>query len=149
MEIKTTKYKHTQAGYLIWYVLFGIIILFSFILIEAGQDFPLIGIMIIVLLILFSFTSLEVTINNSDLQVKFGYGIYKKRLPLRDIVSAHVVKNHWYNGWGIRIWFWPRMVIFNVSGFDAVEVKMKSGKVYRIGTNEPNILEDAINRELN
>jgi hypothetical protein len=49
------------------------------------------------------------------------------------------VKNHWYYGWGIR--FWPGMTIFNVSGFDAVEITMQNGRRYRIGTDEPAQLE--------
>ncbi len=47
----------------------------------------------------------------------------------------------WYYGWGIRGWLWPKMWIYNVSGFDAVEIKLKNGKMYRIGTDEPKKLE--------
>jgi len=36
------------------------------------------------------------------------------------------------------------MWIYNISGFDAVEIKMKNGKTYRIGTDEPQKLEQAI-----
>jgi len=36
------------------------------------------------------------------------------------------------------------MVIFNISGFDAVEIKIKNNKRYRIGTDEPVKLESAI-----
>jgi hypothetical protein len=36
------------------------------------------------------------------------------------------------------------MWIYNVSGFDAVEIKLKNGKVYRIGTDEPKKLEQTI-----
>ena len=36
------------------------------------------------------------------------------------------------------------MWIFNVSGFDAVEIKMENGKIFRIGTDEPKKLEHAI-----
>jgi len=36
------------------------------------------------------------------------------------------------------------MWIYNVSGFGAVELIMKNGRVYRIGTNVPRELEDAI-----
>jgi len=63
--------------------------------------------------------------------------------------SAKIVKNHWYYGWGIRAWLWPRMVIFNVSGFDAVEIAMKNGKIYRIGTDEPEQLEEVILQSIN
>ena len=78
------------------------------------------------------------------LQIKFGYGIFKKRFILKEIISTRIVKNHWYYGWGIRVWLWPRMLIFNVSGFDAVEIIMKEGNRYRIGTDEPKKLERAI-----
>ena len=56
---------------------------------------------------------------------------------MSEIAVSSTGKNHWYYGWGIRLWFWPHMWIFNVSGFDAVEIRMKNGKIYRIGTDEP------------
>jgi hypothetical protein len=36
------------------------------------------------------------------------------------------------------------MWIFNVWGFDAVEIKMKNGKIYRIGTDDAKKLEEII-----
>jgi hypothetical protein len=36
------------------------------------------------------------------------------------------------------------MWIYNVSGFDAVEIKLKNDKIYRIGTDEPKKLEQTI-----
>ena len=81
-------------------------------------------------------------IDQNYLRIKFGYGIFKKRFMLREISSVRTVKNHWYYGWGIRVWFWPYyMLIYNVSGFDAVEIRMKNNKIYRIGTDEPKKLE--------
>jgi hypothetical protein len=85
-----------------------------------------------------------VSIDEKYLQIKFGYGIFRKKFVLSEIASTAQVKNHWYHGWGIRIWFWPYMWIYNVSGFDAVEIKTKTGKIYRIGTDEPIQLESAI-----
>jgi len=41
------------------------------------------------------------------------------------------------------------MRIYNISGFDAVEIKMKDGKRYRIGTDEPKKLEVAITQAIN
>jgi hypothetical protein len=87
-----------------------------------------------------------VTIDGKYLRIKFGYGIFRKRFMLNEIISARVARNHWYYGWGIRFWWWPRMLIFNVSGFDAVEIRMKNGRIYRIGTDEPEKLEYAIKR---
>jgi len=52
------------------------------------------------------------------------------------------VKNPWYYGWGIR--FTPHGWLYNVSGLHAVEIELKNGKKYRIGTDVPENLEKAI-----
>ena len=131
------EYKHTQIGY-INLVIF-IIILFGIALLK---EFSLI--IILVLLILGSFLSLKVTLDKKNLNIRFGYGIFKKSFLLKDIVSVKSVKNNWYFGWGIRFWLWPRMWIYNISGFDAIEIIMKNKRVYRIGTDEPEKLRKAI-----
>ena len=110
----------------------------------SGTNFAFTAIMIVILLILASFTTLTVSIDENYLRIKFGYGIFRKRFVISEIASVERVKNYWYYGWGIRLWLWPKMWIYNVSGFDAVELVMKNGKVYRIGTNAPGELENAI-----
>jgi CTP:phosphocholine cytidylyltransferase-like protein len=100
--------------------------------------------MTLIVFLLASFISLQVRIDEKYISIKFGYGIFNKKFSLDDILSAKTVKNHRYYGWGIRVWFWPKMWIFNVSGFDAVEIKMKNDKIYRIGSDEPKKLEQAI-----
>ncbi|GAC1300935.1 MAG: hypothetical protein NVSMB24_02720 [Mucilaginibacter sp.] len=88
--------------------------------------------------------SLRVIIDEKYLRIKFSFGIYQKKFTLNDIMSAKTVKNHWHYGWGVRRWLWPKMWIYHVSGFDAVEIKLKNGKMYRIGTDEPKKLEQTI-----
>ena len=100
--------------------------------------------MVFILVILASFVSLQVIIDGKYVRMKFGYGMYQKKFLLHDILSAKTVKNRWWYGWGIRWWLWPKMWIYNVSGFDAVEITLKNGKMYRIGTDEPHTLEQAI-----
>jgi len=41
------------------------------------------------------------------------------------------------------------MWIYNVSGFDAVEIIMRNEKIYRIGTNTSSELEAAIKQAIN
>lgn len=146
-------YKHTQIGYLMLVVTLAVLVLFAWAHITAlaeppsydsGPNFAITTIMVLILFILASFISLQVIIDEKYLQIKFGYGIYQKRFLLDDVMSATAVKNHWYYGWGIRGWLWPKMWIYNVSGFDAVEIKLKNGKTYRIGTDEPKELEKAV-----
>ncbi|MFA7314379.1 MAG: hypothetical protein WC025_00405 [Candidatus Magasanikbacteria bacterium] len=146
-------YKHTQIGYLMLVVTLAVLVIFvrSHIMsasevpsVDSGTNFAVTSIMTLILFILTSFGSLQVIIDEKYLRIKFGYGIYHKKFSLDDIMSAKTVKNHWYYGWGIRRWLWPKMWIYNVSGFDAVEIKLKNGKTYRIGTDEPKKLEQTI-----
>jgi len=137
-------YKHTQIGYLIIIALIIPLLILFFTTIFIGFNKISLIIFLVLLLFLVLFTSLTVEINKTKLIVKFGFGVISKKFDLKNIKSSHGVKNHWYYGWGIRLWVWPRMWIFNVSGFDAVEIKMKNGRIYRIGTDEPIKLEQVI-----
>lgn len=146
-------YKHTQIGYLMLVVTLAVLVLFAWVYITAsaeppsvnsGTNFAFTAIMASILFVLASFVSLQAVIDEKYLRIKFGYGIYQKKFSLNNVMSAKTVRNHWYYGWGIRVWFWPKMWIYNVSGFDAVEIKLKNGKTYRIGTDEPKKLEQTI-----
>ena len=148
-----TLYKHTQISYLMLVITLTVLALFAWAYITAkveppsydsGTNFLITTIMALILFILASFITLTVSIDENYLRIKFGYGIFKKKFPMSEIASVKSVKNHWHYGWGIRVWFWPYMWIFNISGFDAVEIIMKNGKIYRIGTDEPEKLEAAI-----
>ncbi|MHB8870938.1 MAG: hypothetical protein ACYC5G_00550 [Candidatus Doudnabacteria bacterium] len=152
-----TTYKHTQIGYLMLVITAAVLILFAFVFISArnepvsvdsGTNFLITSIMTLIVLVLASFLTLRVSINGNYLRIKFGYGIFIKMFPLKEIVSVKSVKNHWYYGWGVKVWFWPYMWIYNVSGFDAVEIIMKNGKIYRIGTDAPGELEAAIKQAI-
>ena len=83
-----------------------------------------------------------VEIDETRLIAKFGSGVINKKFILKDIESCHAVKNPWYYGWGIH--WTPHGWLYNISGFDAIEIKMKNNKTYRIGTDEPEKLEYAI-----
>lgn len=139
------KYKHTQIGYLIIAIWFAVLALFVWVYFlaanepvspDSGSNLAITSIMTLVLIILASFTTLQTRIDETHLHIKFGYGIFQKKFSLSDIVSAKTVKNKWYYGWGIKLWLWPKMWIYSISGFDAVEIQLKKGKVYRIGTDD-------------
>jgi len=141
-------YQHKQTGYLMIYILLGIGILFGISITQSGYNLPMLLSMLIVFGIVLSFVSLTVCIDEHFLKIQFGYGLFKKNFPLKEITSVTEVKNHWYYGYGIRMWFWPRMWIYNVSGFDAVEIMIKKGKRYRIGTDEPQKLAEALRNSI-
>jgi hypothetical protein len=142
-------YQHTQNGYVILVALIGVSLLYVVILTQTGLNILVLFTMILILFFLASFGTLQVIVDENFLRIKFGYGIFRKKFPLHEIASAKRVRNRWYYGWGIRVWFWPYMWIYNVSGFNAVEIVMKNGKRYRIGTDQPEELEHAILQSIN
>jgi len=148
-----TSYKHTQIGYLMLVVTLAVLMLFAWAYITASAEPPSVdsgpnllvtAVMALIVFILASFTTLTVSIDETYLRIKFGYGIFAKKFLHKEITSVQAVKNRWYYGWGVKVWFWPYMWIYNTSGFNAVEIIMRNGKIYRIGTDEPEKLEAAI-----
>jgi hypothetical protein len=67
-------------------------------------------------------------------------------VQLADIASCAVVQNPWWYGWGIRLT--PQGWLYNVAGRSAVEIRLKSGKRFRIGTDEPQQLCQALQQAL-
>lgn len=115
---------------------------------NSGTNFVFTAIMSFIVFMLASFSTLKVSIDESSLRIKFGFGIFSKKFALNQIASVQAVQNRWYYGWGVRLWFWPKMWIYNVSGFQAVQITMKNGEVYRIGTDVPEALETAIQQSI-
>ena len=139
-------YQHTQIGYLLIIALAIVPLFIAYRMTVHGFswiDFSAIA-LIGVFLVLFA--TLTVVIEEDVLRIRFGPGILRKNFSLKDIESCHVVKNPWYYGWGIHIT--PHGWLYNVSGSYAVEIKMKTGTKYRIGTDVPNDLETAIRQSI-
>jgi hypothetical protein len=88
------------------------------------------------------FSSLTVEVTGNELRWYFGPGLWSYRLPLDEIETAAPVRNRWWNGWGIRMR--PGFRLYNVSGLDAVELRLRSSEVRRIGTDDPQGLAAAL-----
>lgn len=139
-------YKHTQIGWLVL-ILLGIGILltayFGFLYLN-WITLSVFGIFVICIIL---FASLSVIVNDKSVEIRFGVGLIKKKFSLEEIELCTVVRNRWWYGWGIRKI--PKGWLFNVSGLDAVELAMRNGKVYRIGTDESQKLGKFIQGKLN
>lgn len=98
----------------------------------------------IVLAVLNVFGRLTVEVEHSHLRASFGWGWPSKRLDFSTASAARIVRNRWWYGFGIRLiphgWMW------NVWGLDAVEFDLDTGKVLRIGTDQPHELLAAVTR---
>lgn len=133
------QYSHTQSWYLAYFVIAIITFVWSMFYFsidpvlykEAWLMFLFIAI------VLSSFWSLTVSIDHQHLKIKFGFWLFFKKFLLSEIQSVKQVKNKRYYGRWIRYRLWPRMTIFNVRGYDAVELVLKNWRVVRIWTDEP------------
>ena len=92
------------------------------------------------------FHSLTVEVVRGYLRFRFGVGLIHRQFRLKEIVSAEKVRNRWFYGWGIKLT--PHGWLFSVSGFDAIQIKLKNGRQYRIGTDEPERLLAAVQQAM-
>jgi hypothetical protein len=134
-------YRHTQRGTLIVFLCLVLAALDAASAWRSGQWLPVVA-LIILIAIAFMFSSLTVEVNSKELQWHFGLGFWTHRLALDDIETVAVVRNHWWNGFGIRMR--PGFRLYNVSGLDAVELRLRSSDVRRIGTDDPQGLAGAL-----
>jgi hypothetical protein len=92
------------------------------------------------------FSSLTIQITGRTLRWHFGPGLFRKEVLLSEIQGAEVTETRLVHGWGIHRT--PRGWLYNVSGFQAVAVRLNSGKEFLLGTDEPERLRAAILRTL-
>ena len=128
------QYHHTQRGIFTLAVCLGSAAFVAAVLWRTGQP-AMIVTLIVLVATAFVFSSLTVDVGGSELRWYFGPGLWTYRLPLNEIQAVTIVRNHWWNGFGIR--GRPGFRLYNVSGLDAVELQLKSGDVRRIGTDDP------------
>ena len=88
------------------------------------------------------FSSLTVTMDGERLAWRFGAGLIRGAVELRQVVDFRPVRNSPLHGWGIRRF--PDGRIYNVSGLDAVEVLLHGGRRIRLGTDQPQELVRAL-----
>jgi len=134
-------YRHTQRGTLTILVCL-VLAAFDAALVWLSGQWPAAAVLLVLAVVGFLFSSLTVEVGDHELRWHFGPGFPSYRLALNEIASVAAVRNHWWNGWGIRIG--PRSRLYNVSGLDAVELRLKSGEIRRIGTDDPQGLLNAL-----
>ena len=88
------------------------------------------------------FSFLTVTVEPASARAAFGRGWPRKTVDLSQVVTVAAVRNRWIYGFGIR-WI-PKGSLWNVWGLDAVEFKLKSGRVVRFGTEDTDGLLAAV-----
>jgi hypothetical protein len=146
-------YKKTQTGWIIIISCIPALLFLSWIIYYQdvlGKPFGdrpapssvYLGIILLLLVLLALFSNLTVTGFPTYIEMKFGIGLIRKKFEYKDIRICSVQKNPWLYGWGIRKI--PGGWLYNISGWMSVQLDMKNGKMYRIGTSEPEKLIEFI-----
>lgn len=139
-------YENRQLGVLTLGVLAGVAVLYILLGFSDPEARLLIYIAPVFGLLALTFGSLKVEVDSKELRFAFGLGWPRWTYKIEDIESVEAVRNRWFFGWGIRFTKYGRL--YNVSGLEAVQVRLKDGKQFRVGTNEPKELVRALERRL-
>lgn len=135
-------YRHRQLGVFSIAAVLAVILL---VLVVGGPALQhpalqlLLGALVVVMVV---FSSLTVEVHPSTLVFWFGPGLLRKTVPMGEIAAVEPVRNPWYYGIGLRLT--PRGMLYNVSGLSAVEITRRGGHRFRLGTDEPERLCEAI-----
>ncbi|MCQ8877969.1 hypothetical protein NQT69_08175 [Pseudoalteromonas shioyasakiensis] len=127
-------YQHKQYALFIFVILAWIGSFVGLAWYLIGADMPLMVFAGILVLVGFIFHGLTIKVDNETIGWGFGPGLFGQTLMLADIVEAKPVENSFRHGIGLRITHdgW----VYTVSGFSAVQLTMKDGSQYRLGTND-------------
>ena len=137
-------YQHSQTGTLVL-ALTAVPAVVCLLLGFSGiwHVYPLAGLFLVVMLL---FHSLKVKVDDVAIHLSFGIGLIRRSIPLERVAVCAPVRNRWIYGFGIRYVPWGWM--WNIGGLDAVQLTYANGKHFRIGTDEPELLEAAIHEAL-
>ncbi len=142
-------YRHTQTGtWLVAAILTGLVGMAAALVVapleDAGRPALWAALPGLVLMggAAIVFRSLTVTLQSGVLGWRFGPGVFGSSVHVADIDAVEPARTSLMAGWGIH---WTRRGwLYNVSGRDAVLVRMRNGRSFLLGTDEPDRLVRAI-----
>ena len=140
------KYVHTQIGYTLLAIYCVAIPIVAYLIRDVEFNGLSQAGLILLLVALATFSTLRVQVDHQTIKIQFGFVIIRKGFQVSEIETYEVVRNRWY--WGLGIRYTPRGWLYCVSGLSAIELQMKNGKNYRIGTDDPEGLASAVEEAL-
>lgn len=93
-----------------------------------------------------TFRSMTVSVDEKQIALRFGSWLEAKKIALVSIKSCSPTRMSPMNGWGIH--FVGDGWLFNIYGLDAVQVELIDGSKTFIGTDQPELLCEAITQAL-
>jgi len=139
------RYRHTQLGLLLMAGLLTSVAACAYLLLHTGR-WMFAAALVVLLAFLVLASSLTTCVSDGLFEVRFGPGLIHRRIALARIESVAVVENPWYYAWGIH--WTPAGWLWNISGVRGVELRFEDGRRFRVGTDEPERLAEAICAEM-
>ena len=110
----------------------------------AGVVALVVGLQLLAIVLLGRFT---VEVGEGRIEWRFGLiGRPRWSVALADVKVVETTRTRWCEGWGIRRT--RRGWLYNASGFGAVELRLRDGRVIRLGSDEPDRLRSFITARL-
>jgi hypothetical protein len=137
-------YEHRQVGWITVIALFAIAVLICVAAaISAPSERTLsYSLVPIVLVVAALFSTLTVRVTDKRMMWYFGVTGIGRSVALTEIASIRAIKTSILEGWGIHLtwhgWVW------NVSGFNAVQIILRSGTRFAVGTPNPQAVIDVL-----
>jgi len=146
----TMRYDHTQSGplYLLLLAFSILILVFAFVMGEIVLQTILSCSGALMLLFAFSFHHLTVSDEGTELLIAFGpLPLFRRRLQYSELEKVERAKSTLLDGLGIHLspsggWVW------NIWGYECVDVWYRQGRKVRIGTDDPEGLEQFLNQKI-
>lgn len=132
------RYEHKQKApmYLLLVVFAGAMVIAAVVIPESVVKISLFSAAGVMTTLAVCFHHLTVRDEDDCLLVSFGpLPLFRRRIEYADIDSLSPVRSTWLDGWGIHMsasggWVW------NIWGFDAVDIRFKQGGKLRLGTDD-------------
>ena len=136
------RYEHTQYGMLMLILIVVIGGLYAFSNAGISASGAVVSFVVPVLVLM---CRLRTAVDQRSVSWSFTFGFPAGHIAVADIESAAAIRTNVLEGWGIH-WTFFHGWLWNVSGFQAVEIRYGGGKRLTLGTDDPQGLVDAIER---
>jgi len=92
------------------------------------------------------YSTLTVEVDAEEIRVRFGIGLYRRTVPLADVVRSEVVRTRLW--WGVGLRWTPAGWLYNIGGREAVRLELARERPLMIGSDEASRLKSVIDAQL-
>lgn len=134
-------YRHTQVGYSMLALDLVLVLLLGVPGVTRGSGALILG-AATALVVAVLFSTLTVEVREGVLRYHFGPRMFGQQIPLKEIVAAAPARSRWWEGIAIRIT--PQGMLYTVAIGPAIEIRLQSGRCFRLGTDQQGALLAAL-----